>query len=61
MSGAELQDVAVPRGRQADFVVGESGRCGLMLLADARWVPIVPSEAESLNASTKWLEREGQT
>jgi hypothetical protein len=44
VSGAELQDVAVPRGREADFVIGEAGVAVVP--------PIEASEADSLDAST---------
>lgn len=48
VSGAELQDVAVPRWREADLIVGEAG---------ATAAPIEPSEAESLDTSTERIDK----
>lgn len=45
VSGTELQDVAVTRWREANFVVGEPGA--------TTTPPIEPSEADSLEASTR--------
>lgn len=52
VSGAELQDVAVPRGREADLVVGEAGRPRPPRPSVPATAPIEPRDAESLDAST---------
>lgn len=52
VSVTEVQDVAVPRGREADLVVGESGSPRAPRASVPDTAPIDPRDAESLDAST---------
>lgn len=53
VSWTELQDVAVPRGRETDLVVGEAGRSRPPCPSIPATAPIEPRDAESLDASTE--------